>query len=226
MIDIFSVKNIAFTVLSYPMSYVEFVGTALYLWSVWLIAKRRLLTWPVGIVSVLLYMVLFYQIRLYSDTLEQIYYLVACTYGWWRWADSPKDKGQILGVRFSTSRGIFLAIAVTIVFSIADGYLMSRVHILFPTLFPEQASFPYLDALTTFMSFTAMWLMAQKRIESWLYWIIVDVIGIGLYYVKDVRFVSLLYVILLFLAIKGFFSWINASRVTGDVDSQQESPHN
>ncbi len=214
MTDIISVKNIAFTFLGYPMSYIEFVGTVLYLWSVWLIAKRRVLTWPVGIISVLLYMALFYQIRLYSDTLEQIYYLAACAYGWWRWADAPKDKGQILDIRFSTSRGSFIAIAVTIVLSITDGYLMSRVHILFPKLFPEQASFPYLDALTTFMSFTAMWLMVQKRIESWIYWIIVDVIGIGLYYAKDVRFVSLLYVILLFLAIKGFVSWINASRVS------------
>ena len=140
--------------------------------------------------------------------------MAACAYGWLRWADSPKDKGQIIDVKFSTSRGFFIAIAATIVLSIADGYLMSRVHILFPKLFPEQASFPYLDALTTFMSFTAMWLMVQKRIESWIYWIIVDVIGIGLYYAKDVRFVSLLYVILLFLAIKGFVSWIHASKIS------------
>ena len=58
------------------------------------------------------------------------------------------------------------------------------------------------------MSFTAMWLMARRRIESWIYWIVVDVIGIGLYYVKSVKFIALLYVILLFLAIKGFFSWL------------------
>ncbi len=124
MTDIISVKNIAFTFLGYPMSYIEFVGTVLYLWSVWLIAKRRVLTWPVGIISVLLYMALFYQIRLYSDTLEQIYYLAACAYGWWRWADSPKDRGKIIDVSFSTSRGSFIAIAVTIVLSITDGYLM------------------------------------------------------------------------------------------------------
>ncbi|MFZ2359660.1 MAG: nicotinamide mononucleotide transporter family protein [Anaerolineae bacterium] len=58
------------------MSYVELLGTILYLWSVWLIAHRRVLTWPVGIISVLLYMALFYQIRLYADALEQIYYLI------------------------------------------------------------------------------------------------------------------------------------------------------
>jgi len=75
------------------------------------------------------------------------------------------------------------------------------------------------------MSFTAMWLMALKRIESWIYWIIIDVIGTGLYYTKDVKFVSLLYVILLFLAIKGFVSWINASRAPEHENSQQTDPN-
>ena len=84
---------------------------------------------------------------------------------------------------------------------------MSKIHVLMPAFFPEAASFPFLDALTTIMSFTAMWLMAKKKTESWIYWIIVDVIGIGLYYVKDVKFISLLYVILLLMAINGFRSW-------------------
>jgi nicotinamide mononucleotide transporter len=74
-------------------------------------------------------------------------------------------------------------------------------------IFPEAASFPYLDALTTIMSFSAMWLMVQKKIESWIYWIIVDVIGIWLYFVKDVKFISLLYVILLVMAVNGLRLW-------------------
>ena len=65
------------------------------------------------------------------------------------------------------------------------------------------------------MSFSAMWLMAQKRLESWAYWIIVDVIGIGLYYVQGVRFISLLYVILLGLAINGLVSWLRSARLLG-----------
>ncbi|MDQ5910359.1 MAG: nicotinamide mononucleotide transporter [Pseudomonadota bacterium] len=77
--------------------------------------------------------------------------------------------------------------------------------------FPEAASYPWLDALTTVMSLVAMWLMARRRIESWVYWIIVDVIGIGLYFVKEVRFVALLYAILLALAIRGLIDWRKAS---------------
>jgi nicotinamide mononucleotide transporter len=215
MLQLLSVDEVAFTLMGYPMSYVELVGTVLYLWSVWLVAKRQMLTWPVGILSVLLYMVLFYQIRLYSDALEQVYYLAASAYGWWRWSRTGGGPGGVLRISYSSPCGIIAGLAVTVVLSIAAGALMSRIHVLLPALFPEKASFPYLDALTTVMSFVAMWLLAQKRAESWFYWIVVDVIGIGLYYVKNVRFIALLYVILLAMAVNGMVSWARAARRGG-----------
>ncbi|CAG0989379.1 Nicotinamide riboside transporter PnuC [Anaerolineales bacterium] len=210
MVNFLSVDNIAFTVLRYPMSYVEFIGTVLYLYSVWLIAKRNTLTWPVGIVSVLLYMILFYQIRLYSDTIEQVYYLGASVYGWWVWNKSPKDNGKIVDVMYGNSTDLVLWAVLTAFISIIFGFLMSRIYVFLPAIFPEAASFPYLDAFTTIMSFSAMWLMARKRTESWVYWIIVDAIGMWLYFVKDVRFISLLYVTLLIMAVNGFRMWHKA----------------
>jgi nicotinamide mononucleotide transporter len=210
MLNFLSVNNIAFTILGYPMSYVELIGTILYLWSVWLISKRQVITWPVGIVSVLLYMVLFYQIRLYSDTLEQVYYLGASIYGWVIWNKSPKDDGQVVDVGYSGRQVIIVWVIITGVVSMLTSVLMGRIHLLLPVLFPEAASYPFLDTLTTIMSFTAMWLMARKRIESWLYWIVVDGIGIWLYFVKDVKFISLLYVILLVMAVNGLRSWHKA----------------
>ena len=207
-----SVNTIAFTVLGYPMSYIELVGTVLYLWSVWLIAQRRMLTWPVGIVSVLLYMALFYQIRLYADAIEQVYYLAASVYGWWTWHRSRRETGSLVSVRFSKGKAMIVTIGITALLSVATGILLTRVHLLLPSIFPEPASFPYLDAFTTIMSFTAMWLLARKRTENWIYWIIVDVIGIGLYYVKGVKFVSLLYVILLVLATRGLVLWLKATK--------------
>jgi nicotinamide mononucleotide transporter len=207
-----SIENIAFTVIGYPMSYVELFGTILTLWSVWLIAKRRVLTWPVGIVSSVLFLVLFYQIKLYSDTIEQIYYIITNIYGWWAWDKSPKNNGQVMGVRYSDRSRIMQWIALTLIVSAIVGFLMSRIHLLLPAQFPEPAALPYLDALTTIMSFTATWLMIQKKVECWIYWIIVDVIGIGLYFAKDVKFVALLYVVLLVLAINGFRLWHRTSK--------------
>lgn len=218
MPDLLSVNYVAFNFMGYAMSYIELFGTLFYLWSVWLMVRRRMLTWPVGIISVVLYAVLFYQIRLYSDALEQLYYLAASVYGWWRWnkARQVGDKA-LTGVTYSSSKGIIMALAVTTVLSLIIGALMSRVHLFFPKLFPEPASYPFLDALTTIMSFTAMWLLARMRIESWFYWIVVDGIGIWLYYVKGVRLISLLYVILLCLAINGLVSWVKASKTNGRI---------
>jgi nicotinamide mononucleotide transporter len=222
MLSFLSIDNVAFVIFGYPMSYVELVGTILYLWSVWLISKRQILTWPVGIVSVILYMLLFYQIRLYSDFLEQIYYLGASVYGWIVWNKSV-DDGQIQDVVYGNRRSILLWIAITLILSILLGVFMARIHLLLPEVFPEAASYPFLDALTTIMSFTAMWLMARKRIESWFYWIIVDMIGIWLYFVKDVKFISLLYVILLAIAFNGLRSWSQARIVAVSTQSPYEN---
>lgn len=210
--NLLSVENVAFTVLGYPLSYVELAGTLLYLWSVWLISRRKILTWPVGIASVLLFMALFYQIRLYSDAAEQAYYLIASVYGWWIWTRSPREKDRVIDIRFSSPRRILALATVCAGLAIVAALFVGRIHIYFPAAFPEAASFPYLDALTTVMSFTAMWLMVRKRVEGWVYWILVDVMGIGLYHAKSVDFIALLYVVLLLLAVRGLLSWIRASR--------------
>lgn len=205
--SLFSVDTIAFTLVGYPMSWIELVGTVTYLWSVWLMARRAIATWPVGIVSVLLYLALFWQIRLYSDALEQVYYLGASAYGWWRWRRG-RLEGETKGrIRFSDPSAIAVQFVVVAVGTLALGSFVARAHLAAPALFPEAASFPYLDAGTTVASFVAMALLALERAESWLWWIAVDVAGIGLYWVKDVRFVALLYVVLLVLAVRGLLEW-------------------
>lgn len=206
--EFFSVNTVFFTILDYPMSYLEFFGTVFYLASVWLIAKRNMLTWPVGIVSVLLYMALFYQYQLYSDTIEQLYYVVASGYGWWYWRRNLASTAQTEVAVYIGSPGNILGWAgVTLVLSITVGWAMTQVDHWAPEWFPAPASFPYVDGLTTVMSFVAMWLMARRHAESWIYWIIVDVIGIWLYYTKGIKFVSLLYVILLGMACMGAYRW-------------------
>lgn len=113
--NLLSVDTIFVTILGYPLSYIEFVGTILYLWSAWLIARRNVLTWPVGIVSVLLYMLLFYQIRLYSDALEQVYYLGASIYGWWFWSRTQRDNGVVTDVNYSSPRAIVTYLGLMLV---------------------------------------------------------------------------------------------------------------
>lgn len=207
-LQLFSINTTLFTFMGYPMSYIEFVGTLLNIWSVWLVAKKKTLNWPVGIVAVLLFLLLFYQIQLYSDFIEQIYFLITGFYGWWVWkkTDDKKDSETVdLHVSSSSQRIFYLA---TILFgTIVMGYFMSNIHNYFPTFFTVPAAFPYLDAFTTVMSFVATILLIYKKVDSWAIWILVDVIGIVLYYVRGVKFISLLYIIFLILATKGFINW-------------------
>lgn len=201
------VNSIAFTVIGYPMSWIELVGTIFYLWSVVLIARRKMLTWPVGIVAVILYAALFWQIRLYSDAIEQSYYLVASVYGWWNWSRARSDRTQPVPVGYASVRSSVTVATATVVLSVAAGAAMTRVHVWQPSLFPAPADYPWIDAATTVMSFVAMWLMARRQVESWIYWIVIDVVAVWLYYVKDVKFVALLYVVLLGIAVWGFVGW-------------------
>jgi nicotinamide mononucleotide transporter len=208
--SVFSVNAIFFTVLGYPMSYIEFVGTVLNIVSVWLVIRKNIWTWPVGIIAVMLFAVLFYQIQLYSDCIEQLYFFVTGFYGWRVWIRPRADAGntkKYLDISYSSGKTQLVTTSIIITGTIIMGFVMSRIHIYLPSLFPNPAAFPYLDAFTTVMSFAAQVLMAHKKMESWYLWICVDVIGIGLYYIRGVRFVSILYIIFLVLATNGLIVW-------------------
>jgi nicotinamide mononucleotide transporter len=223
LLEFFSVNKIAFTVIGYPMSYVELLGTIFNLLSVWLIAKNRILTWPTGIVGVLLFLTLFYQIRLYSDAFEQVYYLIACIYGWWRWSVAARREDRPLPIRFSPLSTTLWCVAVSLAISLGAGWVVSHLHLWSPSLFPEAAAYPYMDAATTIMSFTAMILMAQRRTESWIYWVAIDLVGVWLYYVKDVKLVSLLFLIYLGLAVNGLLSWRRLERLEAKVAAESKA---
>lgn len=205
--QIFSVNNVMFTAFDYPMSWLEFFGTILNLASVFLVARRNILTWPVGIAAVILFAILFYQIRIYADFIEQIYYFFTCIYGWWIWKSGGEHTSG-MQANWSSGRAMISWVVGVAAVSVLFSMIISRLHLWLPGLFPEAASYPELDSFTTVASFAAMLLMAHKRIECWIYWIVVDVIGVWLYFVKGVVFVSGLYGVFLVLASLGLLNWL------------------
>src|SRR5680860_90331 len=211
MTELFSVSNVLFTIWGYEMSYIEFFGTIFNLWCVCLVAKNNILTWPIGMVGIILFGFLFWQIQLYSDFIEQIYFFFMSIYGWWMWSSlkntKQKNPQTKLKITLNSKQSNKVYLVVIALGTIAMGYFVGHINIYLPQIFPEQASFPYLDAFTTVMSFAATILMAQKKIECWYLWILVDVIGVGLYFEKEVVFVSFLYLIFLIIATKGYFNW-------------------
>jgi NadR type nicotinamide-nucleotide adenylyltransferase len=212
MENLLSINTIIFTLWGYQMSYIEFVGTIFNLWCVWLAVKNKILTWPVGIVGIVLYIFLFYQIQLYSDLFEQIYFFFASFYGWWLWSSfgkksSANEQQKELKITKTTPKENFIYIFAIFFGTVFVGFFMKNIHINLPEYFPLPAAFPYLDAFTTMMSFAAAILMAKRKIESWYLWIVVDIIGIWLYYQQGVKFIAIEYVIFLALAISGYLAW-------------------
>lgn len=204
--QLLDINNIALNWFDYPMSWVELIGTVLNLGCVYLASRARTLNWPVGIIGSVFYIALFYQLRLYSDLGEQIYFVLTGFWGWWLWSWGVK-KDEAGEVGYDTPRHNFMSLVAVIVGSLLLARFMGNVHLYLPALFPQPADYPFWDAFTTVMSFVATILMARKRIECWYLWILVDIIGIWLYWTKGVKFISLEYVIFLVLATRGLFDW-------------------
>jgi nicotinamide mononucleotide transporter len=220
LVEFFNINNILFTAFGYQMSYLEFVGTVLTFLSVYLAMKNSLLNWPAAIFSGILFGILFFQIQLYSDFFEQIYYIITSIYGWWLWMRIKKKTESEEVVFYSSIKTRFIYLIIIIIGSIGVGYFMKNINVFLPTLFSAPASFPYLDAFTTIMSFVAQILLAQKRVESWYIWILVDIIGIWLYFVKGVVFISFLYIIFLVLATKGLLTWKQLAAKIANVENE------
>ncbi|MEK7227988.1 MAG: nicotinamide riboside transporter PnuC [Patescibacteria group bacterium] len=192
------------------MSYIEFFGTILNIWCVWLVAKNRILNWPVGIIATTLFGILFLQINLYADFFEQIYFFITGFWGWWVWAKAkglPQSSQKPI-LRINTRSRPWWVLTI-VLGTIILGYLTSNLNIYLPQFFNDPASFPYLDSFTTILSFVATILLVRKELEAWYLWILVDIIGIGLYWAKGVHLISILYCVFLILAIKGLLNWSN-----------------
>lgn len=214
LLQLFDVNNIMFTLLDYPISYIEFAGTIFNLACVWLVARKNILNWPIGIIGVILFGILFYQINLYADLFEQFYYLVTGFWGWYVWTKlkKPNDSNEDITVLRNTKKENIIMITTILVTSVIGGWALARIHVWLPDMFPEPAALPFLDTLTTMMSFAAQFLMIKRRLENWILWIIVDVIAVGLYWYKQVPFIALLYLIFLFIATSGLINWTKTYR--------------
>lgn len=202
---LFDVKETFFTVLEHPVSYVEFIGTLFGLISVFLAARANIFTWPTGIANAIFFLVIFYQIQLYSDMFLQMYFCGMGVYGWFTWKYKAEHQQSAIRTLSNTNRlrlAAFIA-AVTLII----GTLISRIHLLLPQIFEKPATYPYIDTFIAVSSILAVILLARRIFETWVLWVLVDITSIGLYSVKGVKLIALEYVIFLCLAVLGVLSW-------------------
>ncbi|GGD96077.1 nicotinamide riboside transporter PnuC [Planktosalinus lacus] len=177
----------------------EIIAVFFGLLSVWYAKKDNILVFPTGIISTSIFVYLLYQWGLIGDMLINGYYFSMSVYGWYIW--TRKVDAKHFTPITTTSKKEKLQ---SVILFIAG---MSFVFIVYQLFDKWNDWVAYVDTLTTAIFFVGMWLMAKKKIENWLYWIVGDLISIPLYFYKGYTFTSLQYLIFTIIAIYGYLEW-------------------
>tara|TARA_R110000868_G_scaffold256417_2_gene513137 strand:+ start:1674 stop:2282 length:609 start_codon:yes stop_codon:yes gene_type:complete len=175
----------------------EWIATVAGFLCVFLLIKRSLWSFAFGLVQVSIYAWIFYDVKLYSDMLLNVFYIGFQFYGWYIWRNSQDNNGHVQVLKGHLSEYLICCFVV-IISTIILGYLMSH-H--------TDASFPYPDAFTTCASLTAQWLLSRKKLFNWAFWIVVDIVAIAIYWQKGLYPTSALYVCFLVMAMIGQWQW-------------------
>jgi len=176
----------------------EITGVVFGLLSVWFSKNNNILVFPTGMISTSIFVYLLYKWILLGDMMINGYYFIVSIYGWYVWTRKQNNVVTPISTLNYNEKKISIFIFV---FSIIFVYLVY-------VYFDKWDSFTaYIDNFTTAIFFVGMWLMAKRKIENWIFWIIGDVISIPLYFYKGLTFTSLQYLIFTFIAIAGYYSW-------------------
>lgn len=187
----------------------EIVAVVFGFLSVWFSKQNNILVFPTGMISTLIFVYLLLKWELLGDMMINAYYFVMSIYGWFVWTRKV-DETHVTPISRTTSKekilslGIFLA---TLVF----------VFIIYKTFDKWNGWVAYVDTLTTAVFFVGMWLMARRKIENWIFWIVGDIISVPLYFYKGFTFTSFQYLGFTVIAIYGYLAWkklLNNNQVT------------
>ena len=178
----------------------ELFAAVLGVLSVWYAKNNKILVYPTGIISTLIYVWILLKNQLLGDLIINAYFFLMSIYGWFFW--SKKDEGifQNKISRLNLNELIFGLIVFVFVF-ITVKYIYNISNW-------EKSYVSSIDTLTTAIFCSAMWFMARRKIEHWILWILGDIISIPLYFHKGLYFTSIQYLTFTIIAILGFFTWL------------------
>lgn len=187
-------------IIEYPsaMNVLDALGLIFGLLAVYYLIKESILTWPAGIIYVLISFVVFYKAKLYADFVLHIFFLFMNIYGWYYWIYGKKRGKDEVPVTTSSTRVLVLISLGSIAGVVLLGYFLTRY---------TDASLPYWDSATTILSLSGMWLTAKKKIDNWYFWFIVDVLATGIYVYKGIYFYAVLYLVYIGMAVIGYLQW-------------------
>lgn len=176
----------------------ELIAVSFGIASVIFAKSENILVFPTGIISTILYVIICYKFILFGDMLINIYYTLMSLYGWYVWSFKVSGKNIVITIskKDDLVKSVFIFLSTIVI--------ISGIYVYFDRMSNVT---DYLDTFTSAIFFTAMWLMANKKIEHWIFWIIGNLISIPLYFVKGLGFSSIQFTIFLILAIIGYMEW-------------------
>jgi nicotinamide mononucleotide transporter len=177
----------------------EITAIVFGLLSVWFAKKNKIWVFPTGIINTAIYVYLLWKWSLLGDMMINFYYVVMSIYGWYHWTRKKDNvvENPISRMTLAEKKWSLIIFVLTILFVVAVYTFFGK--------FTHWTS--YVDTLVTGIFFVGMWLMARRKIENWILWIIGDIISIPMYFVKGYSFTSIQYLIFTIIAFYGYLEW-------------------
>ena len=177
----------------------EIIGVLFGLASVLFAKKNNILVYPTGIISTIIFVYLLNKWGLMGDMMINIYYTTMSIYGWYLWSRKSDDKPE-LPITSVTSKEIYYGVLL---------FILTVVFVLFIYNYFDKFTdwTAYVDTFTTGIFFVGMWLMAKRKLENWVLWIIGDLVSIPLYFYRGYTFTSMQYAIFTIIAVYGYIEW-------------------
>jgi nicotinamide mononucleotide transporter len=170
--------------------------------SVWFSKKENIWVYPSGLINTLVYIYLSFKGDLFGEAGVNLFYTIMSIYGWYNWLKKDEQLNRVVRIRHSTvqqkkNQFLFFGALYVLIYVLLT-YIQSAF---------APGAIPWADALASAAAFTAMLLMTQKKVESWIWWILTNITAIPLYFVKGYIFTAVYYTILLVLAVLGWKEW-------------------
>ena len=176
---------------------IEGLAVSTGLASVWFSVKERIWVYPIGLISVSIYVYLSFIYGIYADMGINIYYVLMSIYGWYRWLQ-PSESGAAKEITRNSGKEWLLSIVLLLLSWVILFVILQRF---------TDSEIPLWDSLTTSLAIVGMWLMAEKKVEHWLFWIATDLLSIPLYYYKNLLLTSGQFFVFTILAVIGWLQW-------------------
>lgn len=165
-----------------------------------LAVRENILCWGAAIVSTMIFLFIFWEVKLYMESGLQIYYLGMAVFGWYQWRGAKAGSNSLQVSTWSVQQHL-LALTSIALLTLISGYFLNS---------GTDAQLPYLDSFTTWASVVTTFMVARKILENWIYWLVIDALSIFLYIDRELYFTALLFAAYIVIIFFGWFSWLKS----------------